>query len=59
MPKIILSYRRSDSDAVAGRLRDKLVSHYGDDSVFMDIDSIRSNWIFANTLRLRSWKTIF
>jgi hypothetical protein len=40
MPKIILSYRRSDSDAIAGRIRDKLVSHYGDDSVFMDIDSI-------------------
>jgi len=40
MPKIILSYRRSDSDAIAGRIRDKLVSHYGDESVFMDIDSI-------------------
>jgi hypothetical protein len=40
MTKIILSYRRSDSDAIAGRIRDKLASHYGDDSVFMDIDSI-------------------
>ena len=40
MPKIILSYRRSDLDAIAGRIRDKLVSHYGDDFVFMDIDSI-------------------
>jgi hypothetical protein len=40
MPKIILSYRRSDSDAIAGRIRDKLASHYGDASVFMDIDSI-------------------
>src|ERR1700730_8699201 len=40
MAKIILSYRRSDSEAIAGRIRDKLVSHYGDDSVFMDIDSI-------------------
>src|ERR1043166_645452 len=40
MPKIILSYRRSDSDAIAGRIRDKLVSHYGDETVFMDIDSI-------------------
>src|ERR1043166_7102331 len=40
MPKIILSYRRSDSDAIAGRIRDKLVSRYGDASVFMDIDSI-------------------
>jgi hypothetical protein len=40
MPKIILSYRRADSDAIAGRIRDKLTSHYGDASVFMDIDSI-------------------
>jgi TIR domain len=40
MTKIILSYRRADSDAIAGRIRDKLASHYGDDSVFMDIDSI-------------------
>ncbi len=40
MPSIIISYRRQDSDAIAGRIRDKLVSHYGDDSVFMDIDSI-------------------
>lgn len=40
MPKIVLSYRRSDSDAIAGRIRDRLVRDYGEDSVFMDIDSI-------------------
>lgn len=40
MPKIVLSYRRSDSDAIAGRIRDRLVREYGEDSVFMDIDSI-------------------
>jgi TIR domain-containing protein len=40
MPKIAISYRRQDSEAVAGRIRDRLVTHYGDDSVFMDIDSI-------------------
>jgi hypothetical protein len=40
MAKIILSYRRADSDAIAGRIRDKLVSHYGANSVFMDIDNI-------------------
>lgn len=40
MPKIILSYRRSDSDAIAGRIRDKLVSYYGEAAVFMDIDNI-------------------
>jgi hypothetical protein len=40
MPKIIISYRRDDSQAIAGRIRDKLASHYGAESVFMDIDSI-------------------
>lgn len=40
MPKIILSYRRSDSDAISGRIRDRLVRDYGENSVFMDIDSI-------------------
>jgi hypothetical protein len=40
MPSIILSYRRSDSDVIAGRMHDRLASHYGTNSVFMDIDSI-------------------
>jgi len=40
MPNIIVSYRRADSDAIAGRIRDKLADHYGADAVFMDIDSI-------------------
>ena len=40
MPKIIISYRRSDSDAIAGRIRDRLAGYYGDDSIFMDIDNI-------------------
>jgi hypothetical protein len=40
MSKIIISYRRSDSAPVAGRIFDRLVQHYGKDSVFMDIDNI-------------------
>jgi TRAP-type transport system periplasmic protein len=40
MPKIILSYRRADSQAMAGRIYDRLVAHYGEDAVFMDIDAI-------------------
>src|SRR5215212_9966245 len=40
MAHIIISYRRADSDAIAGRIRDKLATHFGEDSVFMDIDSI-------------------
>jgi hypothetical protein len=38
--KIAVSYRRADSQAITGRLHDRLVAHYGDESVFMDIDSI-------------------
>src|ERR1043166_4365500 len=40
MPHIIISYRRTDSDAITGRIRDRLAAHFGDDSIFMDVDSI-------------------
>jgi hypothetical protein len=40
MPKIVISYRRSDTAAMAGRIFDQLTTHYGDDAVFMDIANI-------------------
>jgi hypothetical protein len=40
MSKIIVSYRRSDSAAITGRIFDRLVDRYGEQSVFMDIDAI-------------------
>jgi hypothetical protein len=40
MPKIVISYRRSDSAWTARSIFDRLAAHYGRDSVFMDIDSI-------------------
>jgi hypothetical protein len=40
MSKIIVSYRRSDSAATAGRIFDRLIDRYGEASVFMDIDRI-------------------
>lgn len=40
MAQIFISYRRADSDVIAGRIRDRLVSTYGDKSIFMDIDNI-------------------
>jgi hypothetical protein len=49
MARIFVSYRRSDSDVIAGRIRDRLARSYGDDSVFMDIDNIRSASTFAPT----------
>jgi hypothetical protein len=51
MPKIIISYRRSDSDAIAGRIRDSLASHYGEDSVYMDIDSVPFGIDFRDHIR--------
>jgi hypothetical protein len=38
--KILISYRRADSEAIAGRIRDQLAGRYGEDSVFMDVDNI-------------------
>jgi hypothetical protein len=40
MPKILISYRRSDSAAMAGRICDRLIARYGAGSVFLDIDNI-------------------
>jgi|SRR5579863_8132391 len=40
MPRIIISYRRSDSEAVTGRIFDRLVAHYGRDAIFRDVDNI-------------------
>jgi hypothetical protein len=40
MAKLFISYRREDSGALVGRIYDRLVTHFGVDSVFMDIDSI-------------------
>src|SRR4051812_33687877 len=38
--KVVLSYRRSDSLGATGRIFDRLVRHYGNQSVFMDVDGI-------------------
>ena len=38
--KIVISYRRDDSDAMAGRIRDRLTQRFGETAIFMDIDSI-------------------
>jgi hypothetical protein len=40
MPNIAISYRRSDSAALAGRIFDRLTMHYGKHAVFMDVDNI-------------------
>jgi hypothetical protein len=40
MPRIAISYRRSDTSAVSGRIFDRLAAHYGKHNVFMDVDNI-------------------
>ena len=40
MPKFVLSYRRADASGIAGRIFDRLAAHYGEPSVFRDIDNI-------------------
>jgi hypothetical protein len=40
MSKIIISYRRLDSLDIAMRIRDVMATHFGESSVFTDIDSI-------------------
>src|SRR5579885_2110005 len=40
MARITISYRRDDSGAITGRIFDRLVAHYGRESIFRDIDNI-------------------
>ena len=40
MPRLSISYRRSDSEAITGRIFDRLIGHYGRKSVFRDVDSV-------------------
>lgn len=39
-PLIFVSYRRHDSSDVTGRIYDRLIQHFGKDTVFKDVDSI-------------------
>jgi hypothetical protein len=48
--KILVSYRREDSAAYAGRLADRLRDHFGADNVFVDIDTIRPGQDFVDGL---------
>lgn len=41
MPRIFLSYRRADSQAIADRIYSYLVVQFGADSVFKDVDDIQ------------------
>lgn len=47
MPRIFISYRRSDTIGHTGRIYDRLVTEFGKGSVFMDVDDIPIGVDFA------------
>jgi TIR domain len=47
---IFVSYRRNDSPGFAGRIGDRLISHFGHENVFIDIDSIPPGVDFVKVL---------
>jgi len=57
MPKIAISYRRSDSTVIAGRIADRLAIRYGRDSVFIDVDSVPLGTDFRKFIR-ETWSEI-
>jgi TIR domain len=50
MPSIFLSYRREDSRHQAGRLHDRLVTHFDQKQIFKDVDSIPIGLDFREVL---------
>ena len=50
MSRIFISYRREDSAGYAGRLFDRLSSHFGKDQIFMDIDTLEPGLDFVEAI---------
>jgi hypothetical protein len=50
MPGIFISYRRNESAGHAGRLFDRLTARFGDDRVFMDVDTLGPSEHFATRI---------
>lgn len=51
MHSIFISYRRSDSQADAGRIYDRLADHFGKSTVFKDVDNIPPGVDFRDYLK--------
>ena len=51
MPKVIISYRRSDTQWITGRIVDRLERDLGTGAVFIDFDSIPLGTDFRDHLR--------
>ena len=50
MSNVFISYRRSDSEGEAGRLADDLSRRFGENAVFMDVDTIRPGRDFRKAI---------
>lgn len=48
--QIFISYRRNDSRAYAGRIHDRLTSHFSKEQIFMDVDNIQPGMDFVNAI---------
>ncbi len=53
MPRIFISYRRADSETLTGRIHDRLVTEFGFNNVFLDVErgNIPAGEDFRNVLR--------
>src|SRR5207249_3513518 len=48
--KLFINYRRDDTAPYAGRLYDRLIAHFGEDQVFIDIDQIEPGEDFVEAI---------
>ena len=48
--RVFISYRRADSAAYAGRITDHLTAHFGEDAIFLDVNSIEAGLDFVKVL---------
>ena len=53
MAGIFISYRRDDVAGQVGRLFGRLAAHYGEDFIFMDVESIRPSQQFESVIQNR------
>jgi len=49
-PRVFVSYRREDASGHAGRLYDALAEKFGDENVFMDVDTIQVGADFTEAI---------
>jgi TolB-like protein len=52
LPVIAISYRRQDSEAITGRIFDRLTIQYGKDAIFRDIDNIPAGVDFREHINI-------